>query len=61
MDARAPGDRAAAVEALYGPLNLEGAHEVRPRRLADAEDLIVAELARAPRLVVVIGTRGGTP
>ncbi|MEU5437252.1 hypothetical protein AB0G73_28275 [Streptomyces sp. NPDC020719] len=43
------------MEALYGALNLAGFHGPRPRRLADAEDRIVAELARTPRLVVVLG------
>ena len=51
----APGDRTAAVEALYAALHLDGVHGPRPRRLADAENLIVAELARTPRLMVVLG------
>ncbi|MFC8950765.1 hypothetical protein [Streptomyces rochei] len=55
IDAKAPRDRAAAVEALYTALPLDSAHGPRPRRLADAENLIVAELTRTPRLVVVLG------
>ncbi|MFE6412079.1 hypothetical protein ACFVOR_34690 [Streptomyces sp. NPDC057837] len=55
IDAKAPRDRAAAVEALYTALHLHSAHGPRPRRLADAENLIVAELTRTPRLVVVLG------
>ncbi|MFJ4343517.1 hypothetical protein [Streptomyces sp. NPDC088915] len=55
VHAKAPRDRAAAVEALYTALHLATAHGPRPHRLADAEDLIVAELARTPRLVVVLG------
>ncbi|GHG13994.1 hypothetical protein ACFFSH_31255 [Streptomyces filamentosus] len=55
IDAKAPRDRAAAVEALYTALHLDSAHGPRPRRLADAENLIVAELTRTPRLVVVLG------
>ncbi|MEU2357744.1 hypothetical protein ABZ599_33030 [Streptomyces misionensis] len=55
IDVKAPRDRAAAVEALYTALHLDRAHGPRPRRLADAENLIVAELTRTPRLVVVLG------
>ncbi|MFC7912405.1 hypothetical protein [Streptomyces sp. NPDC057386] len=55
VDAKAPRDRAAAVDALYTALHLDSAHGPRPRRLADAENLIVAELTRTPRLVVVLG------
>ncbi|MFE9360886.1 hypothetical protein ACFYPB_43460 [Streptomyces olivaceoviridis] len=50
-----PGDRTTTVQSMYDALNLEGVHGPRPRRLADAEDLIVAELTRTPRLVVVLG------
>ncbi|GGV54894.1 hypothetical protein [Streptomyces spectabilis] len=55
VDAKAPGDRTAMVEALYRGLCLDGIHGPRPRRLADAEEMIVAELSRTPRLVVVLG------
>ncbi|MFD9487592.1 hypothetical protein ACFWBX_27210 [Streptomyces sp. NPDC059991] len=55
VDAKAPGDRTTAVATLYKALGLEGIHGARPHRLADAEALIVAELTRTPRLVVVLG------
>ncbi|WP_328898583.1 hypothetical protein OHR86_00210 [Streptomyces sp. NBC_00441] len=51
VSADAPGDRAAMVNALRTALHLD--HGPQPRSLADAEDSIVAERARAPRLVVV--------
>ena len=47
-----PADRAAVVRALYTTLHLARVAP-QPRRLADAEDRIVAELRRAPRLVVL--------
>ncbi|WP_406290612.1 hypothetical protein [Streptomyces sp. NBC_00209] len=52
------GDRAdrrrhaALVKPLRTVLHLD--HGPRPRSLADAEDSVIAELARAPRLVVVL-------
>ncbi|MEV4505488.1 DnaB-like helicase C-terminal domain-containing protein [Streptomyces klenkii] len=47
-----PGDRSAMTRALYTALGLER-HRLRPRILADAEELIAAELRRSARLVVV--------
>ncbi len=41
--------------ALFTALHLDRVHGPRPRRLADAEDLIAGSLARTPRLVVVLG------
>ncbi|MFI6283025.1 hypothetical protein [Streptomyces sp. NPDC050988] len=55
VDVKAPRDRTAAVEALYAALHLDAVHGPRPRRLADAEKLIVAELTRTPRLMVILG------
>ncbi|WP_159395140.1 hypothetical protein [Streptomyces albireticuli] len=55
VDVHQPGDRSSTVQDLYNALKLEGVHGPRPRRLADAEDLIVSELAHTPRLVVVLG------
>lgn len=49
-------DRAGAVQALWVGLDLDAVHGPRPRRLADAEDRIVAALGRGPRLVIVLGT-----
>ena len=47
-----PADRAAVVRALYTGLHLERAAP-QPRRQADAEDRITAELHQAPRLLVL--------
>ncbi|MER6563297.1 type II toxin-antitoxin system prevent-host-death family antitoxin [Streptomyces sp. NPDC001027] len=47
----AAGDRAALARALYTQLGL-GRRQRQPRTLGDTEDLIVAELQRAPRLIV---------
>lgn len=47
-------ERTGTVQALGDALSLESLHGPRPRRLADAEDLIVAELARASRPVVML-------
>ncbi|WKX68552.1 hypothetical protein [Streptomyces sp. XD-27] len=48
----APRDRSAMVRALYTALGLDR-HRSRPRVLADAEELIAAELRRSARLVIV--------
>jgi hypothetical protein len=48
----APADRSATVRALYTGLHLTQLGP-QPRRPADAESRIVAELHRAPRLVVL--------
>ncbi|MEU5423493.1 hypothetical protein, partial [Streptomyces sp. NPDC020667] len=50
--AGAPRDRSAMARSLYTALGLQ-ARRPRPRVLADTEDLIVAELRRSARLVIV--------
>ncbi|WP_329332064.1 type II toxin-antitoxin system prevent-host-death family antitoxin (plasmid) [Streptomyces sp. NBC_01454] len=50
-------DRASMVRALYTQLGL-GRRQRRPHALGDTEDLIVAELKRAPRLIIATTAPG---
>ncbi|MER7693070.1 type II toxin-antitoxin system prevent-host-death family antitoxin [Streptomyces sp. NPDC097610] len=50
-------DRASMVRALYTQLGL-GRRQRRPHALGDTEDLIVAELKRAPRLIIATAVPG---
>ncbi|MFI1259044.1 DnaB-like helicase C-terminal domain-containing protein [Streptomyces netropsis] len=52
VQADTPRDRSAMLRALYTALGLDR-HRARPRVLADAEELIAAELRRSARLVIV--------
>jgi type II secretory pathway predicted ATPase ExeA len=49
----APGNSAELLDAFYAALHLDH-HGVRPRRLADAQQAVEAELARLSRPVVVV-------